>query len=250
MRRPILRSIACLVLASTLFLSVGCAQVSVQSPDAVTYFNDRTDFAGGDNGYAVPIAECDTGTVFATFSGAHRIEPLPLSELKVIDTGTGPLPLWTVAASPMTRNSDWPGGHHPHLTCYPVKVPTVPLFIDDESHGVLPNARMEGHETPKYHDGKHFPVIDWERCDLQTSNARSTLRVDLEGRNSHHGDSGVPRFVVLPDGSLAFLTMEIFLSGGGANHRVYLRMLDEARERDPSVTWKTVRWSDVSAPTE
>lgn len=230
-------------------LATGCASAQ-PDPESFMYFIDRTDYAGGDNGFAVPIATCDTGTVFATFTSGHRIETTTLDKLDKVDTGEGPLPLWSLPAIPMSRQTDWPSGHKPHLACYPIEVPTIPLFIDDIPLGNLQNARLEGHEQPTYRDGKHFPIIVWERCELQTANMRGPLRFDPEATHSHHGDSGLPRFVILPDDSLAFLTMEIFRSGGGANHRIYQQLLADAKKKDPSVNWKTVRWTDPAASSE
>ena len=194
----------------------------------------------------MPIATCDDGTIFATFTSGHRIEIATMDTLDKVDTGEGPLPLWSIPALMMSRQTDWPGGHKPHLTCYPIKVPTVPLFIDDAQLGKLEDARLEGHEEPTYRDGKHFPILTWERCELETANMRGPLRFDREATKTNHGDSGVPRFVVLPDDSLAFLTMEIFRSGGGANHKVYLDLLEQAKAKDSSVNWTTARWSDFA----
>lgn len=235
--------------ACLLPLFPGCATFGPEpqpAPETVIYFIDRTNYDGGDNGYAVPIATCDEGTVFTCFPSRHRLELPVLAELGRIDTGEGPLPRWVIPAQSL-GGRDWPGGHRPHLVCYPVQVPTVPLFVDDKALGELPDARLEGDEAQSYNrpgnEGKHFPGIRWERLPLRTGQFRSPLRVDAPGvKNRNGGDSGVPRFAILPDGTLAFLTTEIYKHGGGASTLVYLDMLRRARDQHPSVEWREVRW--------
>jgi hypothetical protein len=214
-------------------------------PNDTTYFIDRRDFAGGDNGFAVPIGKCAEGTVCASFS-AHPIEPVPVSQMTAVNTGTGPRAVWSFKDPWHT----WPGGHHPMLVCYAIDLPTIPLYrgtttLIDYFGQVVINAQLEGHEEPVYtEDGMHFPVLTWETLNFQPFLIHYQRKVSDE-TVPHDGDSSVPRFVQDIDGNLAFLGQEVWLNGGGSSSEVYVWMLEQCRANGRDVTWEEMDLWDL-----
>jgi hypothetical protein len=239
--RPLLALLPLLLLGCQSLADDARPESLAATAEARIYFIDRINFAGGDNGFAVPLATCDEGTLFAMFGSRHRLETEPMSRMTAVDTGEGPLPLWSVEAPDIPPQFKWPGGHRPHLTCYPIEIEPFPLFVDDGPTGSVPAARLEAHERPSYRDGKHFPRLEWAVHSLDLGQGGGVLRRDQAEGQRNHGDSSVPRFAILADGRLAFLTQEIFRHGGGASDRVYRQLLEEAKKRDPSVRWIEVR---------
>lgn len=231
-------SLFCAALASLAALQPhSLFSAAPQDPADYIYALYRTDYDGfGDDGTACPIARCSEGTVFVAFSNRKGLDRA-VSQLEARSRG-GPLPLWGIEAS-----GEWIQGHQPKLVCYPVDVPTVPLFLDDRSLGVLAGARVECHEDA------YDPVrISWEAAPLQTGQ-RDTMRIDAPyGAHTNHGDSSTPRFVRLPDGRLALLGQEITLLGTASNWPTLVAMLTRAKATlAPDLTWETVRWPGEDA---
>lgn len=210
-------------------------------PNRVTFFNDRLDFEGGDNGYAVPIAKCNDGTIFASFSSGANIERFPLSELVDINTSAGYTAVWSKASDYMYGSTPWPGGHQPHITCYDCDVPIVPIYVDGGEYQTLPDGRWEGHEIPSYtEEGYHIPYIEWEIVDVDLGQT-AYLRTDRQ-ETTNSGDSSVPGFVRrASDEAIAFLSQEVYLIGYRANAVVYLDLLKQLATTRDDITW--VEWT-------
>lgn len=206
------------------------------TPLDYTYPIDRLNYPGGDNGYAVPIGTCPKGTIFATFSAwsDKAVEREPMSRITKFDTGTG----WPFIDSRQAGGS-WIQGHHPKLGICECSVPTVPLFIDEVDRGVLKGQRLELHET--WSGGT--PSLEVQATDLLT-NQRGRTRSDGPTSLSNSGDSGVPRFIRIDDGLIAFIGQEITLNGIASNWPVYLEMLATI----PGAVFNQVRLDDVGPP--
>jgi len=123
-------------------------------------------------------------------------------------------------------------------------VPTLPLFCDDGPPATVAGARIEGHETPTYRDGKHFPVVEW-RVESLTLGQPGFTRDEISS-TTNHGDSSLPTFALVGD-QLGFIGQEVYLSGNGrANWRGYWEALKLAKLMDPTVHWDELRWSPPS----
>lgn len=186
----------------------------------------------GDDGFAVPIARCDDGTIFLSFSILKGLEP-NLATIKKRER-TGVAPKWGLRAQ-----GTWIQGHQPGLVCYDVHVGTLPIAIDDQVLGTIERGRIECHQTDI-----NPPSVVWDLAPLNTGQ-RGATRIDTPaGAHTNHGDSSVPRFAVHPDGRIGVLGLEITLLGRASNWPVTLEMLERAKEQTTGIEFETLRIND------
>ena len=207
-----------------------------------THYIDRTDMSGGDNRYAVPIASCAEGTLWAEMAPGHTrvVERMPLSEMtkETFNHGNGFRFIREWAA-----NGTWDNTHHPRVVLREGRVPAIPLFIDGGIREVVRGVLLEGSEQAGFPvvDGSRvqYPRVSYDALDLITGQTGLTRR-DQPHPGGNSGDSGLPRFVQLSSGRIAFLGEEIGSRGTGSNAILYRDLLAEAKKEYPDITWAEV----------
>lgn len=205
----------------------------MQNPLNYIYSLYRLDYDGfGDDGFAVPVARCDDGTIFLSFSILKGLEP----SLATIEkrSRTGVEPVWGLRAQ-----GDWIQGHQPGLVCYDINVGTIPIFIDDVVSGTVENARVECHQT-----AVNPPAVVFDLGPLKTGQRGATRKDDPAGSHTNHGDSSLPRFGVHPDRRIGVLGLEITRLGIASNWPVTLEMLARAKTITTGIEFETLRIND------
>lgn len=206
------------------------------------YAIDRLNYGGGDNGYAVPVGRVGSRTVFATFSAwsDKAVEREPMSRMESFDEGEG-WPFVDSRAAGGAVGVDWIAGHHPKLGICECEVECVPILVDEVALGELEDRRIELHE--EWVGSRPRLVV--RSAPLRTGQ-RGRTRLDSPIDPGNAGDSGVPRFAVMDDGSIAFVGQEITLGGVASNWPVYLEMLATI----PGVEFRIVRLDGSVGPPE